>query len=150
MAGEDRQGAFARGNLIRVLVAATRYFSLIFALGFVLGAVRVSMVAPVFGAIRAVLIESPLMLAASAWWARRVLCRCGIKRLGDAAAMGLIAFAELMLAELVLAWALAGKTPWQWLADMAQDAGLIGLGAQLGFALIPALILLWRNRRNKP
>ncbi|MCH4152980.1 MAG: hypothetical protein LKF30_13710 [Sphingobium sp.] len=110
-----------------------------------LGAIRVMAVAPALGEDRAVLIEVPLMLGASAWWARRVLRLHAVQRLGSAVVLGGIAFTELMLAELLLSRGLTGRSVEAWLDGMTRGPGLIGLAAQLGFGLMPALVLLARR-----
>ena len=50
----------------RPLIAATIYFLMLFALGFVLGTIRVLFVAPMLGVLSATLLEVPLMLRARA------------------------------------------------------------------------------------
>ena len=51
--------------------------------------------------------------------------------------MGLIAFTILMLAELTLAHLLAGQSPGQWAASLTTPAGVLGLGGQVLFGLMP-------------
>ena len=126
-----------------VLRAGGLYFAAVFALGFVLGTLRALWLAPMLGALAAVLIELPVMLAASygaARWliGRELLAGRGFGS-GQALAMGLLAFVLLMLAEAGLADVLAGQGPGEWLAAMARPAGLAGLAGQILFALIPLL-----------
>lgn len=121
----------------RIVRLALAYWAGVFAFGFALGTARVLLVAPAIGAIAAVLIEVPLMLAASWWLARRLLADCG-PTAGEAAAIGALAFALLMASEALLARAL-GQRPGEWLAAMATVPGAIGLAGQLGFAAIPTL-----------
>ena len=127
-----------------ILRAAIAYWAVVFALGFVLGTVRVVWLAPLVGLVPATLIELPVMLTAS-WWASGWLVRrFGITRAGAALAMGGLAFALLMAAECVLAVTMIGQTPAQWLADLRQPHALLGLAGQVMFALLP----WWRARRG--
>ncbi len=122
-----------------VLRAAAAYFAMIFALGFVLGTLRVLWIAPRTGETAAVLLELPLMLLAS-WLAARALTgRFEIRRARDAVAVGALAFALLMGAELLLALA-TGQSAREWLAGLGRLPGALGLAGQLGFALMPVLV----------
>jgi hypothetical protein len=121
-------------------LAAIAYWGIVFALGFVLGAVRVTWLAPLVGLLAATAIELPLILGGSWLAAGWLIGRFGIARLTDALAMGALAFALLMAAECALAGALAGQTPVQWLADFRQPHALLGLAGQVVFALMPWLI----------
>lgn len=122
-----------------MIQAAFRYFGLIFALGFLLGTLRTLWLAPVTGTTGAVLIELPVMLLASWIVARRIVTS---RRMRPPAAlgMGLLAFLLLMIAEAVLAMALAGQSLTQWAADLTRTPGWIGLTGQLLFGLIPWLL----------
>jgi hypothetical protein len=120
-----------------VLLAAAAYWATVFAFAFVLGTFRTLWLTPRLGDIAATLCELPLVLAASWLAARRITRRFGVSAPGAALAMGLIAFALLMLAELALAQLLADQSPRQWAASLTTPAGLLGLAGQLGFALMP-------------
>lgn len=124
---------------LTLLRAALAYFAAIFALGFVLGAIRVTWLVPSLGELAAVAIELPVMLAVSWWWAGRVLNRWPLPRPRQRLAMGATAFAILMAAELALAMTLGGQGPGEWLASMAHAAGMLGLAGQVLFALVPRL-----------
>jgi hypothetical protein len=125
--------------LSRFLLASVLYFALIFGLGFLFGAVRIMFLAPRYGGETAVLIELPIMIAASfavAFWLSRAFnIRPWIARL----LMGLIAFALLLSAELALGMS-EGMSPQEWLALTTQAPGLWGLLAQCVFAICPALV----------
>lgn len=129
-----------------LLRAALAYFLPVFALGFVLGTVRTLWLAPMLGEVAAVAAELPVMLGASWLLARRTVRRHALTRGGAALAVGLIAFALLLLAELALAMTLAGQTPADWAAALIRPAGALGLAGQALFALLPALA--WRTRRR--
>lgn len=122
-----------------VLRAATLYAALAFAAGFVLGAARVLLLAPVVGAVPAVLIETPVMLAISwiacAWTMRRLAVP---ERPSARLGVGVAAFAVLQVLEAGLGIAL-GRTMSEVLAGYATPEGRIGLAAQAAFALLPFL-----------
>ena len=114
------------------------YFVAIFALAFMLGVARTLIVAPAIGETAAVLLEIPLVLAAS-WGAARHLLRGRGFTLGQRAAMGAFAFALLMASEAALAGVLRGQSIEQWAQTLATPLGLIGLAGQIGFAAMPVL-----------
>jgi hypothetical protein len=108
--------------------------------GFVLGAVRILIVAPRLGEGPAVLVELPLMLTASwlacGWLVARfaVPRSCPARLLMGASALGL-----LLLAELALGWTAFGMTVPQQLAHYASLPGAVGLVGQIVFGLLPLL-----------
>ncbi len=124
-----------------LLRPALAYFLPVFALGFVLGTVHTLWLAPAIGPLAAVAAELPVMLAASWLLARRVVRRHAITSPGAALALGLIAFALLLLAELALAMTLAGQGPGEWAAALATAPGALGLAGQAVFALLPRAVL---------
>lgn len=126
--------------------AAILYVAVVFAAAFLLGALRVSVVVPMTGALLAVALEVPVVLGLSWIVAGRVLRRWPLP-LGGRIAMGGIAFVLLMLAEMALA-VLFGQTLGQFLAAMATPPGALGLAGQIGFAAIPAL--RGRGRSGQP
>lgn len=127
------------GGVIR---AAASYWAVVFALGFVLGTVRVLWVIPRVGLVPATLIELPLILAASWFAAGWLVRRFALKAGGEALAAGALAFAILMAAECALAGVLTGQTPAQWLRGLRQPHAALGLAGQVVFALMP----WWRAR----
>ena len=118
---------------LKGLRAALLYWALVFAVGFVLGAVRTLWLAPQVGALAAVAIELPLMLAASWLVARRLIRLLGLTTPAEALIMGFAALALLLGSEA----ALAGQGPGQWAAGLATPPGALGLAGQVLFALIP-------------
>ncbi|MDP3196536.1 hypothetical protein [Tabrizicola sp.] len=114
--------------------AGLAYVIPVFAVAFVLGALRVTFVAPALGPVLAVALEVPAVLALSWIVAGRVLSRWPL--LEKRIALALLSFALLMLLELATALAF-GQTPAQFLAAMTTPAGALGLAGQIGFALIP-------------
>lgn len=118
-----------------VVKAAIAYVVPVFAVAFVLGALRVTLVAPVTGPLVAVALEVPLVLALAWAVAGRVLRRWPLP-LPSRLLMGALAFALLMLFELLTALGF-GQTPTAFLQAMATAPGALGLAGQIGFALIP-------------
>lgn len=117
--------------------AAIAYWAVVFALGFVLGTIRVIWLVPLVGLMPATALELPVMLGASWVASGWLMRRFAITQAGAALAMGGLAFALLMAAECTLAVALIGQTPAQWLADLRQPHALLGLAGQVVFALMP-------------
>jgi hypothetical protein len=131
----------------RTLTAATVYFLALFALGFVLGTIRVLFVAPQIGVLGATLLEVPLMLAAAFF-----LCRWAVGRwqvLPDLAARGGMALwflVLLVLFETLVGVTLFGRTLAGTWAGLATPAGVIGLTAQAIAAVLP--LFVGRGRRD--
>lgn len=122
------------------LKSGARYFAVIFALGFVLGTVRVLWLVPMVGERNAVLAELPIMLTASWLAARWLVRRFGLVTLGTRATMGIVGFALLMLAELGLGSLLFGQSPADWVKSIFAMPGAIGLIGQIFFALMPMAV----------
>jgi hypothetical protein len=125
---------------VAAIRAGLLYVALVFGLGFVVGTLRVLVVEPRFGATGAVLVELPVMLAAS-WLA----CGFALRRPPVPPApsarllMGAVAFAVLMALELAVSVLGFGRTPTQHLATYREADKLLGLAAQLAFAAFPLL-----------
>jgi len=115
------------------------YFALIFGLGFVLGTIRVLWLVAITGETFAVLAEQPIMLLASWFAARWLVRRHGLVTMRSRCVMGITAFTLLMLAEVTLASAFFGQSPAGWLNSIFAMPGLIGLGGQILFALMPLM-----------
>ncbi|MEG3143317.1 hypothetical protein U1839_01505 [Sphingomonas sp. RT2P30] len=126
--------------MTRIIAAALAYFAIVFGLGFLLGTIRVLFVIPRIGETAAVLVELPVMLAASwvaaGWCVRRFAVP---PQTSPRLAMGLLAFALVMVAEFGLAVLLFGQTPAQHFAGYRHFAAAAGLAAQGAYALFPAL-----------
>lgn len=124
------------------LTAGSAYFGIVFAAGFVLGLLRVLILAPRLGETVAILIELPLILLVS-WivcgWLIRVFTVAAAA--GPRLAMGGAAFLFLMAAELALSVFAFGRpvsTHWQHYLTLA---GALGLTGQIAFAAFPYLML---------
>jgi hypothetical protein len=128
----------------RIVIAAAAYFGIVFAIGFALGTLRVTVLAPALGQLAAVACELPLMLAASWWAAGRVLKRWPLPaRAAPRLAMGALALALLLSAELGLDITLGGRSAVEHYARYRELPEQLGLAAQLLFALPP----WWLGRR---
>ena len=123
-----------------VLRAASLYFLAVFAAGFLLGTPRVLFIVPALGELPAVLLELPLMLVISWFVCRAVTARVPVgDDVGARLAMGVMAFALLMAAEILLGRYGFGRSLAEIVAAYGTAAGFIGLFGQVGFALIPLL-----------
>ena len=133
------QGATSAPWLI--LKAGLLYFATVFAVGFVLGVLRVLWAVPRFGPRGAELIEMPLMLVATIlaalWVVRRLAVPPGTwTRL----CMGLVALGFLLLTELSVVLQLRGLSVEEYLANRDPLSGTVYL-LMLGlFAAMPWLI----------
>jgi hypothetical protein len=130
--------------MLQALSAGVRYFLVGFATGFLLGTLRVSVVAPALGPVASVVLELPVILAV-AWVACGWLTRSVPATAGARLAMGGLAFALLIAAEILLGLAL-GRLPIEQLRDLATPAGLLGLAGQVAFGLFPLLRLRIERR----
>ncbi len=116
------------------------YFLAVFAIGFLLGTIRILVLIPRLGELVSTFIELPILLSAawlisdflttrfnvpSQWWVRL--------------SMGIVAFGILMAAELGLAVWLFGSTVQEHFAAYQSLPKTIGLVGQVVFALIPLL-----------
>ena len=124
--------------------AGALYAIIVFLIGFILGTIRVLLLIPRLGETNAVIVEAPIILAAS-WF----VCRWCVDRLDveptvpARSLMGLVAFLVLMSFEVGLG-AVFGRTLVDQLATYRSIAGAIGLAAQMIFATFP-VIQVWRR-----
>lgn len=122
---------------MRLFLAAIAYAGAVFAAGFVLGALRVAMLAPRVGELNAVLIETPAMLAISWLVCGPVMRRFAVPahstaRLG----VGALALAALLALEALTAVAF-GASIEAFVASYRTAPAQVGLAAQVVFALMP-------------
>lgn len=121
--------------------AGLAYFALVFGAGFVLGALRVSILVPRLGERISELSEMPLMFAVIVIAARFVTRRFAVPfsipaRLGT----GLLALGLLLAAELLLAVILQDRTLANYVTSRDPVSGSVYLAMLLLFALMPAFI----------
>lgn len=120
------------------LKAGLVYFLSVFAAGFLLGTIRVLLIEPRLGALGAVLLETPFILAAS-WF----LCRSWIGRfnvppsLSSRLVMGVFAFGLLLAAEILLGFYGFGRPLADQIAAWGTPPGALGLAGQMLFGLFP-------------
>lgn len=125
---------------MRPVVAGALYFASVFALGFVLGTIRVLWIVPLIGETTAVFIELPFMLLA-AW----VICGLIIRRggvssaLGARAIMGAGALILLLAAEWALSLMVFGRTVAETAAHYGEAPGALGLAGQVLFGIFPLI-----------
>jgi hypothetical protein len=130
-----------RGDVAAALKSGVLYFAIVFAAGFVLGALRVFFVVPWFGDRRAELLETPFMLAIAVVVARWILRRPGAPaRTGGRLAMGLVALALMLAADFGLVLRLRGMTFAQYFATWDPVSGGAFLAALVMMAFVPALV----------
>lgn len=126
----------------RALIAGAVYFLLLFALGFVLGTVRVVFIAPHSGEVAATLAELPVMLIAAYFTCRWVLRHWHVPpATGTRWTMVVWFFALLMFFETLLGVALFGRSVAEQWAALTTPAGMLGLSAQIVAALLPVFII---------
>lgn len=121
---------------------------MVFALGFVLGSLRVILLIPRFGEAGAVLIELPVILGI-AWIACRQLAGAFdvAPELIPRLVMGATAFFSLMGAELGLSVLAFGRTIADHLAYYCEMHAWVGFAGQVAFGLFPVMQL---GKRPKP
>src|SRR5215831_5373235 len=97
-------------TVFRATKAGALYAIIVFVIGFILGTIRVLLVVPRLGETTAVVIEAPIMLAASWFVCRWCVDRLDVRRTVPARSMiGLVAFLVLMSAEFGLCAVLADR-----------------------------------------
>ncbi len=118
--------------------AGVAYFAIVFAVGFALGTLRVLTLAPYLGEAGAVLVELPVMLAVSWLACGLVLDRWRVPAgWRHRLAVGGVAFALLMAAELGVSVLAFGRSVGEHFATYRSWGAALGLAAQVAFAAMP-------------
>jgi hypothetical protein len=118
--------------MTRASKAGALYALIVFRIGFVLGTVRVLLIVPRLDETAAVLLEAPLILAASWFICRWCVDRLDVHRgIGPRSLMGTVAFLVLMAAEFALGRLGFGRSISEQLAAYASAPGAISLAAQI-------------------
>ena len=138
----DRRAAGA----VPILAAGASYFAIVFAAGFVLGAVRTLWLVPALGDRSAELIEAPFMLAVVVVTARWLVRRFALppQRLARLA-VGLLALALMLAAELAVVLWLRRLSLADYVASRDPVSGSVYLLSLGLFAVLPALLPLRRS-----
>lgn len=123
----------------RVLKPSLAYAAMVFGVGFVLGATRVTLVVPRIGMRWAELLEMPFMLVACFLAARFVVRAFGPFGRPQRLAVGLLALAWLLLAEAGLVLA-QGMTMAEYAASRDPVSGTAYLLSLALFAAMPLLV----------
>ena len=129
--------------------AASVYFGIVFGVGFVLGAIRVSLLVPRVGARYAELAEMPLMFIAIFIAAGYLHSKFAeIRTPGYWLLVGVIALAMLVSAELLLAVVLADRSVGEYIVSRDPVSGAVYLGMLVLFAVMPRLRLNVSRTQN--
>jgi hypothetical protein len=129
-------------ELKRALIAGTIYFLALFALGFLLGAIRVVFIAPRFGQLIGTLAEVPIMLTAAYFICRWALHQWQVSQANAIRWLMVPWFLALLFAfETVLGLTLFGRTLSEQWAALVTQAGVLGLSAQIIAALLPLFVV---------
>ena len=126
---------------MRLLQAGLCYFALVFAAGFVLGAIRTLWIVPRVGARTAELMETPIMLAVSLLAARWTVLRFAVPPTPLARlSTGFIALGFLLAAEFGLVRFLRRVPVREYLAARDPVSGTVYYLALAVFAIMPLLV----------
>ena len=133
--------------VMQTLKAGMVYFALVFGAGFVLGPIRIFWVVPRVGQRTAELIEEPIMFVVIVLAVRWTVRRFDVPSTASARlAIGFIALALLVAAELGVAILLQSSTLRQYIAGRDPVAGTVYLVMLGVFAIMPLLVLRSRVR----
>jgi predicted membrane-bound spermidine synthase len=123
------------------------YFAMVFAVGFVLGAIRVLYVVPLMGEDQAELLEAPLMVLVCYLSARYLVGLVGEElTVGHMLQIGLLALGLLLAIECTLVLTLRGMSVAEYVAAKQNLAGLAYLISLVLFALFPYLLYRLKYR----
>lgn len=122
------------------ITASIAYLGIVFSAAFLLGVVRILIIAPWLGAMLAVMVELPIVLAVSWVASRWAIQHYAVPdAITSRLAMGGLAFVMLMVLELGMSVFMFKKSVSMYLATFWTLPGATGLLGQIGFALIPCL-----------
>jgi hypothetical protein len=134
---------------MRNLNSAATYFTLVFAVGFALGSIRVPLLVPRLGERYAELLEMPFMFVAILFAARYIVRRFDLPtNLSVRLGVGIAALVMMILADLVLAVILQGRALGQYFASRDPISGSVFLAMLAIFALMPAILECLRRSRK--
>jgi len=125
-----------------MLKAAAAYFALVFGAGVVLGSIRVPFLVRRFGERTAEVVETPVMLVVVIFSARFIVRRFSLSPFWAVrTAVGAIALALLISAEILLAVILQGLSVGQYIASRDPVSGTVYLAALVLFAAMPSILM---------
>ena len=128
--------------MMLVLKAGAFYFAVIFAVGFVLGAVRTLWVVPLFGTRMAELMEMPIMLVVTIVAARWTVLRLSVPSMWSARlGMGCIALILMLIAEFGFVLWIRGLSIKEYLATRDPVSGAAYYLLLMVFAIMPRLVV---------
>ena len=134
---------------MRILKAGGIYFLLMFAVGWILGPIRVLWAIPRFGPLPGMLLEAVVMSLAMIIAARWAIRRFDVgTALAPAISMGLIAFGCLIPAEISGALLIRGIPLKEYLGTFLTPTGGVALLMFLIFAAMPTVVSGLGNRRK--
>jgi hypothetical protein len=125
---------------MRAVTAGATYFAVVFAVGWAMGPIRELWALPRFGAVAAALLEAPVMLVAMIAASRWALHRFAVREVGARIAVGLVALALLLVAEVLGTRLVRGLSLADYLAGFATMPGLVSLLMFILFAAMPTLV----------
>ncbi len=133
--------------IVNIAKASAVYFGLVFAAGFVLGAIRVSWAVPYFGERPAELIETPIMLVAI-FFAARFTTKHIAQSLSSSSlfVVGCVALCLLLLVEFTVVLAIRGMTVAEYLASRDPVSGTVYVISLALFAIMPLVVSIHLGR----
>jgi hypothetical protein len=123
---------------MKIFRPAAAYFALVFGAGFLLGMIRVPFLVPRLGERLAELLEMPIQFIVIVFAARFVARRFSLPaRTSVRLGVGMVALCLTLVAELLLAVALAGRSVGEYIASRDPVSGSVYLVMLVVFALMP-------------
>jgi hypothetical protein len=128
-------------TIMREFEAGALYFALVFAVGFVLGAIRTLWIVPRVGARTAEMLESPIMLVVTIAAARWTVLRLEVPPIRSTRLeMGCLALMLMLLAEFGLVLWIRGMSIRDYLAARDPVSGTTYYLLLMVFAIMPLLV----------
>jgi hypothetical protein len=126
---------------MKILAAALLYFAIVFGAGFVLGPVRVLFIEPRVGATVAVLLETPVLLAAMIIGARIAVRFFALGRSGAVLlSVGALALVVQQVADVAVAVLLRGMMVADHIAQFTSAAGMVYAALLVAFVVMPWMV----------
>lgn len=130
--------------IVPALKPSLAYAAIVFAVGFVLGSIRVFLVVPRIGVRWAELLEAPLMILASFWAARFMVWRWGLFGRAQCLVVGMFSLAFMLLAEVGFVLVQGLNIP-EYITSRDSISGPVYLLSLGVFAAMPLLVSLGRG-----